>query len=228
MTLKLAVLVSGKGGNLTAIARAIDSGHCDARIEAVISDRASAAALAFARDRGIATAVVSPREHATRDEWDAALTARIAQSEPDLVVLAGFMRLVGSAFLARFERRVINVHPALLPLFPGTTGPEQAIAAGVRISGCTVHLVDSGVDTGPIIAQAAVRVLAQDTPQTLHERIARAEHMLFPRVIDAIAKRRITLDPAPRIAPSALSVAPSDAMNDTAVFFSPDEQDGTP
>jgi phosphoribosylglycinamide formyltransferase-1 len=193
--LRLSVLISGRGTNLTAIQRAIDEGRCDAQIASVISDRASAQGLVFAAERGIRSAVVKLRDYPTRDAWDEALTQRVAESEPQLVVTAGFMRLVGPVFLARFSRRIINTHPALLPLFPGTDGPGLAIAAGVRISGCTVHVVDGGVDSGPILAQAAVPVAPDDTRDSLHERIRRAEHHLLPRVIDAIARNAITLEP---------------------------------
>jgi phosphoribosylglycinamide formyltransferase-1 len=199
MALKLAVLISGKGSNLAAVQEAIDASHCDARIALVVSDREGAAGLEFARARGLPTKIVSLREHPDRDAWDRALTTEVATSSPDLVVFAGFMRLVGKAFLERFARRVINVHPALLPCFPGTDGPGQALRAGVRVSGCTVHVVDSGVDTGPIIAQAAVPVLPSDDAHALHTRIQRAEHMLLPLVIDAIARGAIVLEPELRI-----------------------------
>lgn len=193
MALRIAVLISGRGSNLRAIARAIDAGTCDAHIAVVVSDRATAEGLTFARERGLPTAVVPMRDYADRAAWDAALASTLTENTPDLIVLAGFMRLVGAALLSRFAHRIINVHPALLPLFPGTTGPEQAIAAGVRVSGCTVHVVDAGVDTGPILAQAVVRVLPSDTAETLHARIQRAEHRLLPSIIDAIARGRITL-----------------------------------
>lgn len=193
MALRIAVLISGRGSNLRAIADAIDAGACDARIVCVVSDRASAEGLSFASERGLPTAVVSMRDYADRAAWDVALGDELAEHAPDLVVLAGFMRLLGATLLARFPHRVINVHPALLPLFPGTNGPEQAVAARVRVSGCTVHVVDAGVDTGPIVAQAAVRVLPGDTAESLHARIQRAEHALLPRVIDAIARGRVTL-----------------------------------
>jgi phosphoribosylglycinamide formyltransferase 1 len=194
MTLRLAVLISGRGSNLAAVLRAIDAGQCDAEVSLVVSDRAAAAGLALATQRGIRSAVVALRDHASREAWNDALAQRVAEAEPELVVLAGFMRVVGPAFLARFPNRVINVHPALLPLFPGTDGPAQAIAAGMRISGCTVHLVDAGVDTGPILAQGAVRVLTGDSEAMLHERIQRVEHRLLPEVIHAIARREIRLD----------------------------------
>lgn len=197
--LRLAVLISGKGSNLVAIAQAIDAGQCDASIELVVSDRASAGGLEFARARGISPAVVSVRDYPDRAAWDAALVDVVARADPQLVVSAGFMKVVGAAFLARFAKRMINLHPALLPLFPGMHGAADALSAGVRVSGCTVHLVDGGVDTGPIIAQAAVPVLPADDVASLQERIQRAERVLLPRVIAAIASGAIALDPALRV-----------------------------
>jgi phosphoribosylglycinamide formyltransferase 1 len=195
MALKLAVLISGRGGNLAAIAGAIDATSCNARIQLVVSDSASAAGLDFARQRGLSSAVVQLQDQPNRAAWDRALAETVAAAAPDLVVLAGFMRILGGAFLTRFPRRVINVHPALLPLFPGMDGPAQAIAAGVRVSGCSVHLVDSGVDTGPILAQAVVPVLPHDDATSLHARIQLQEHTLLPAVIDAIARGTIVLEP---------------------------------
>jgi phosphoribosylglycinamide formyltransferase-1 len=196
--LPIVVLVSGRGSNLRAIVSAIDAGTCRARIVAVISDRADAAALEFSRERGITTAIVSPKEYADRSQWDAALAERIASYAPALVVLAGFMRIVGASVLARFGGRIINVHPALLPAFPGLDAPKQAVLAGVRISGCTVHVVDAGVDSGPILAQAAVPVMPDDDGERLHARIQPAEHRLLPAVIDWIADGSLVLTPAPR------------------------------
>jgi len=195
---KLVVLCSGRGSNLKAIAAAIDEGRCAASIAAVISDRQSAEALAFAADRGIPTQVVSPKAFEDRSAWDAALADAVHAHAPELVVLAGFMRIVGSAMLKRFPYRIVNVHPALLPSFPGTDGPAQAVAKGVRISGCTVHLVDAGVDTGPILAQGAVPVHATDDAATLHARIQGVEHRLLPFVIDAISKGTIVPSEYPR------------------------------
>jgi phosphoribosylglycinamide formyltransferase-1 len=195
MVLKLAVLISGRGSNLAAIQHAIEAELCTARIELVISDRKAAAGLDYAAAHGLRTSIVNFRDYAMRSSWDDALASVVAASGADLVVLAGFMRVVGPALLAHFPRRIINVHPALLPLFPGTHAPEQAIAAGVRVSGCTVHLVDAGVDTGPIIAQAAVAVLPSDSAESLHERIQKAEHALLPRVIHGVARGAITLEP---------------------------------
>jgi phosphoribosylglycinamide formyltransferase-1 len=196
--LQLAVLASGRGSNLGALLAAIDAGRCAAAIAGVLSDREDAAALELARSRRLPTRVVAPRAHADRSAWDAALATEIASLGPDLVVLAGFMRIVGPHVLARFPRRIVNVHPALLPAFPGLDAAQQAVSAGARVSGCTVHLVDAGVDTGPILAQAAVPVRANDDGPRLHARIQRAEHALLPAVIHAIAVGALTLDPAPR------------------------------
>lgn len=196
------VLVSGRGSNLRAICDAIDAGTCDANLVGVLSDRKNAAALEFAANRGIPTCVVSLRKGDDRAIWNETLAAEVARFEPDLIVLAGFMRVLGSALLERFPGRIINVHPALLPSFPGHSGPQDALDGGVRISGCTVHVVDSGVDTGPIIAQAAVPVLADDDAESLHARIQIQEHRLLPRVIHQIATGAITLDPLRVNAPS--------------------------
>lgn len=191
----VAVLVSGRGSNLKAICNAIDAGSCDANIVGVISDRKRATALEFASEREIPTRVVPLRKGDDRNAWNGLLADTVASLEPDLVVLAGFMRVLGSPLLDRFPGRIINVHPALLPSFPGHSGPQDALDGGVRISGCTVHIVDAGVDTGPIIAQAAVPVLADDTPDSLHTRIQVQEHRLLPAVIHQIAIGAITLDP---------------------------------
>ena len=189
------VLVSGRGSNLTAICDAIDAGKCDACIVAVVSDRRSAAALELADKRRIATRVVPLRKGDDRDLWNESLAEVVAGFKPDLVVLAGFMRVLGPPLLERFPGRIINVHPALLPAFPGHSGASDALAGGVRISGCTVHVVDSGVDTGPIIAQAAVPVCEDDTEHTLHARIQVQEHRLLPLVIHQIAVGAIELSP---------------------------------
>jgi phosphoribosylglycinamide formyltransferase 1 len=201
--MRLVVLASGRGSNLLAIAHAIDAGHCSATLAAVVSDKADAAALDLARQRGVPADVVPLAKGDDRSAWSARLAETVAGHAPDLVVLAGFMRVLAPTFIDRFEGRIVNVHPALLPSFPGHDGPAQAIRAGVRISGCTVHLVDRGVDTGAILAQAAVPVLPSDDVATLHARIQRVEHELFPRVIDWIARGALALDP-PRIVARAI------------------------
>ncbi len=209
--LKLAVLVSGQGSNLRALCAAIDRGVCHAEVACVLSDRASAPALAFAAGRGIPTRVVGSSTYESRAAWDSALALAVSEFSPGLVVLAGFMRLIGSAMLERFAGRIINVHPALLPAFPGKDGPAQAVAAKVALSGCTVHVVDAGVDTGPILAQAAVPVLPEDDAATLHARIQTAEHRLLPGVIDAIAHGHYALEGKPRYT-RALTPQPTDAF----------------
>lgn len=194
MTARLVVLVSGRGSNLHALLEAIDAGRCDAEIVAVIADRACPA-LERAAARGIATERVLRKPHPTREAWDAALAEAMARHEPTWVVLAGFMRIVGAAVLARFGGRILNVHPSLLPAFPGLHAPRQAIEGGVRLSGCTVHLVDAGVDTGPILAQAAIAVRHDDDEASLHARIQRLEHRLLPAVVHALATGELTVDP---------------------------------
>jgi len=179
------VLVSGAGTNLRALARAIDDGTCRATLRAVIADR-PCDALRWAEARGIPTQLVRPRNFGDRATWDAALADAIAESEPTLVVLAGFMRIVGDRVLARFGGQVVNVHPSLLPRHPGLDAPGQALTAGDTRSGCTVHLVDRGVDTGPVLAQASCAVRAGDTAATLHARIQPLEHALLPAVLDSL------------------------------------------
>jgi phosphoribosylglycinamide formyltransferase-1 len=220
MALPIAILISGTGSNLRAILEAADAGRCDVDVRAVISDRESAKGLDLARGRSIPTRVVKLKDFADRAQWDIALTQTVAEHAPSLVVLAGFMRVVGQAMIARFPGLIINVHPALLPLFPGTDGPAQAVRAGVRVSGCTVHVVDSGVDTGPIIAQAVVPVLPGDDADRLHERIQRLEHRLLPAVIDGVARGRIELGSEVRVAerwfdPAAMLVSPAIAAEGT-------------
>lgn len=193
--LRIAVLASGQGSNLRAIVDAIDAGSCEAEVIGVVSDRAKAGALAFATERGIPVYLVPLRKGDDRDAWNAELARQVDSLEPQLVVLAGFMRVLDTPILERFPGRIINVHPALLPAFPGHDATAQAIAAKVRVSGCSVHVVDAGVDTGPVIAQAAVPVLPDDTPETLHARIQVQEHALLPKVIDWIAKGNVLLNP---------------------------------
>jgi phosphoribosylglycinamide formyltransferase-1 len=192
--LSLAVLVSGRGSNLAALLEAIDQGRCHARVAGVVSDRADAPALELCARRGITTQLVLPRAFENRAAWDVALAAAVSELAPELVVLAGFMRLLGAPLLGRFPGRIINVHPALLPAFPGKDGPAQAVAARVSLSGCTVHVVDAGVDSGPILAQAAVPVLPDDDAARLHARIQHAEHRLLPAVVDAIARGQYELE----------------------------------
>jgi phosphoribosylglycinamide formyltransferase 1 len=172
---RLVVLVSGSGSNLQALLDATVDPAYGARVVAVGADRDGIGGLARAADAGVPTFVDSVKEYPTRDDWDAALTAHVAEHKPDLVVSAGFLKLVGARFLAAFGDRYVNTHNSLLPSFPGIHGPRDALAYGVKITGATLFFVDDGVDTGPIIAQVSVPVLDSDTEETLTERIKVAE-----------------------------------------------------
>lgn len=194
MSDRLAVLASGRGSNLQAILDAIADGRLAARVVLVLSDRADAYALTRASLAGVPTAVVPRKGFATRDEHDAAIADRLQQSGADWVVLAGYMRLLSSAFVARFRDCIVNIHPALLPSFPGTHAQADALAYGVKVSGCTVHLVDEGMDSGPILAQRAVPVLPDDTEASLAARILAEEHRLYPEVLGWLAAGRVRRD----------------------------------
>ena len=180
------VLASGAGTTMQALLEASGDPAFGARVEAVGSDRPSAAALERGRGAGVQTFVVAPSEHADRSAWDAAMTDAVAAYEPDLVVLAGFMRLLGPALLERFT--VVNTHPSLLPAFPGAHAVADALAYGVRLTGVTVHLVDAGVDTGPVIAQAAVPVLPGDDQAALRRRIQDVERPLYVDAVGRLAR----------------------------------------
>ncbi|WP_456824839.1 phosphoribosylglycinamide formyltransferase [Cellulomonas sp. P5_E12] len=185
---RLVVLVSGTGSNLAALLAAHDDPAYGARVVAVVADRSGIRALDIARDAGIPTAVVSLKDFDDRAAWDAAVTETVAVFSPDLVVLAGFMRLFGATFLGRFGGRIVNTHPALLPSFPGAHGVRDALAYGVKVTGCTVMVVDEGVDTGPILAQATVTVEPDDDEATLHERIKAVERTLLVDWVGRIAR----------------------------------------
>jgi phosphoribosylglycinamide formyltransferase-1 len=179
----IAILVSGRGSNMEAIVRACDAERWNARIAAVISNRADAAGLVFARSRGIAAEVVDHRAFASRDAFDAALAECIEHHAADVVALAGFMRILGAQFVRRFEGRLVNIHPSLLPAFPGLHTHRRAIEAGCRVSGATVHFVTADLDHGPIVGQAVVAVLADDSEASLAARVLAQEHLLYPRAI---------------------------------------------
>ncbi|GGP72410.1 phosphoribosylglycinamide formyltransferase [Streptomyces melanogenes] len=187
---RLVVLVSGSGTNLQALLDAIaaDPDGYGARIVAVGADRDGIAGLERAEKAGLPTFVCRVKDHSTRDAWDLALAEATAAYDPDLVVSAGFMKIVGKHFLARFGGKVVNTHPALLPSFPGAHGVRDALAYGAKVTGCTVHFVDDGVDTGPIIAQGVVEVRADDTEDALHERIKEVERRLLVDVVGRLAR----------------------------------------
>jgi phosphoribosylglycinamide formyltransferase 1 len=186
--LRLVVLVSGSGTNLQALIDACDAPGFPAEIVAVGADRPGILALERAERVDIPTYVLRVGDFAERDQWDVAFTEATAAFEPDLVVSAGFMKLAGAAFLERFADRYINTHPALLPSFPGMHGAADALEYGVKITGCTLFVVDAGVDTGPILAQRAVEVLDTDDVETLHERIKVAERDLLVDVVGRMAR----------------------------------------
>lgn len=187
---RLVVLVSGTGTLLQALLDACTDPGYGAQVVAVGSDRPGVLGLVRAERAGVSTFVHPLTAGADRDCWDAGLTAAVAEHEPDLVVSAGFLKLVGATFLARFGGRMINTHPALLPAFPGMHGPRDALAYGVKVTGATVFLVDAGVDTGTILDQAAVRVADDDTVESLHERIKTAERDLLVALTHTLATRR--------------------------------------
>ncbi len=182
------MLVSGAGTNLQALLDASADSSFGGRVVAVGADRPGIAGLARAQAAGIPTFTCRVRDHQAREDWDLALTALSAAFQPDLVILAGFLKLVGEPFLAAFGGRVINTHPALLPSFPGLHGVRDALRYGVKVTGCTVFLVDSGTDTGPIIAQAAVPVTDDDDEAALHERIKVAERALLAQTVGRMAR----------------------------------------
>ncbi|HVR19846.1 MAG TPA: phosphoribosylglycinamide formyltransferase [Polyangiaceae bacterium] len=191
MALNLGVLVSGNGTNLQAILDAVASGELDARVRCVVSNKREAFALERARKAGVPAIALAHKEYATREAFDEAVLAALREHGVEWVVLAGFMRVLTPGFLRSFAGRVVNVHPALLPAFPGVNAVAQALAHGVRVSGCTVHFVDEGVDSGPIIAQRAVPVLDGDDEASLAARIHAAEHELFVAVLADIAAGRV-------------------------------------
>ncbi|MFF3017185.1 phosphoribosylglycinamide formyltransferase [Streptomyces sp. NPDC057939] len=190
---RLVVLVSGSGTNLQALLDAIEAhpGGAEgfgAEVVAVGADRENIAGLERAEKAGIPTFVCPVKAHGTRAEWDVALTAATAAHEPDLVVSAGFMKIVGESFIDRFGGRFINTHPALLPAFPGAHGVRDALAYGAKVTGCTVHFVDGGVDTGPIIAQGVVEIRDAEDEAALHERIKEVERQLLVDVVGRLAR----------------------------------------
>ena len=200
--LRIGVLASGGGTNLQAIIDRCQEGTISAEIALVLTNKPGAGAIERARKAGIPTACIDHREFTQRQDFDEAMVRALREAGVELVVLAGFMRIITQVFLDAFPERIINIHPALLPAFPGLHVQQQALDYGARFSGCTVHFVDSGVDTGPIIIQAIVPVLPEDTADTLAARILEQEHLIYPRAIQLIAEgrvhvndRKVTIDP---------------------------------
>jgi phosphoribosylglycinamide formyltransferase-1 len=190
---KLAILGSGQGSNMVAIAEACRAGQVPGEVAIVLSDADGAGILTRATERGIRAEYIAPGKFRTKlDETaEQACIAALQQAQVELIVLAGFMRILKGDFLRAFPERVVNIHPALLPSFPGLEAWKQALDYGVKVTGCTVHFVDQGIDTGPILAQQTVPVLDDDTPATLHERIQQAERVLYPTTIAALLRGEI-------------------------------------
>lgn len=187
MSCRVVVLLSGRGSNFRAI---LDAG-LPVEIAAVISNRPQAAGLAWARERGLPAVALDHTEFADREAFDAQLADEVERHQPDLVVLAGYMRILSPAFIARFEDRLLNIHPSLLPAFPGLNTHQRALAEGVKIHGCTVHFVTAQLDHGPIVIQAAVPVRADDTPDSLAARVLAQEHRIYPQAVRWFAEGRL-------------------------------------
>jgi len=216
--LRLGVLASGGGSNLQSIIDGIQAGSLDAEIALVLTNNPEAGALNRAAKAGLPCCCINHRDFKERADFDRAVVAALRAAGVELVVLAGFMRIIGAPFLEAYPQRIINIHPALLPAFPGLHVQQKAIDYGARFSGCTVHFVDGGVDTGPIIIQAVVPVLAGDTADHLAARILEQEHLIYPRAIQLIAEgrvriagRQVEIDPP---APPAATALVNPALND--------------
>ena len=191
--INIAVLVSGRGTNLQAIINAIKRGAIDGKIEIVLSDNPGAYALKRAKRNDIKIQVVNYRSFSNKEEYEQEVIQQLDNYKIDLIVLAGYMRILGSNFIKKYHSRIINIHPALLPAFPGLNAQRQALKYGVKVSGCTVHFVDEGVDRGPIILQKAIEVKQSDDEESLSKRILKYEHQLLPRAIQLFAQNKIQI-----------------------------------
>lgn len=192
--LRVGVMASGRGSNLQAIIDACEGGQIPAVVSVVVSDNAGAYALERARKHGIPAVHIHPSYYGTKEEYESRIVLEMREYGVDLICLAGYMRLVGRVLLDSFPGRIMNIHPALLPSFKGLHGQRQAVEYGVKISGCTVHFVDGGMDTGPIIMQAAVPVLSGDTDEDLSARILEQEHLIYPAAVGLFAEGRLRIE----------------------------------
>jgi len=190
---KIGILISGRGSNFEAIARNVHAGKIPAEIGVVISNKEEAAGLAIARQMGL-NALCIPSKGKEREAFERELVAALRQYEVDLVCLAGFMRVLTSYFIREFKGRILNIHPAILPSFPGVEAQRQALDYGVKFTGCTVHFVDEGVDTGPVVAQAVVPILDDDTVETLSARILKEEHRIYTEAVCLIVEDKIRIE----------------------------------
>jgi len=194
MKKRVAILISGRGSNMMALVEAARAPDYPAEIVSIIANRPDAAGLAWAKAQGLPTVAIDHKSYATREAFDDAVHAALIEARTHLIALAGFMRIQSAAFVQKWQGRQLNIHPSLLPLFKGLQPHRQAVEAGVKISGCTVHFVTEEMDSGPIVAQAAVPVLGGDTPETLAGRILVAEHKLYPHALALVASGRATLE----------------------------------
>jgi phosphoribosylglycinamide formyltransferase-1 len=196
---RLLIMISGHGTNMRAIVQRIRQQSLPARLVAVVSSDPDAPGVQWAREQGFTMHVVAPGNFSTRRQWDDALAQVVSQANPDYILLAGFMRVLAASFVERYVGRMLNIHPSLLPAFPGLRTHEQALAAGVQWHGCTVHFVTPDLDSGPIIAQVAVFVHPDDTPRRLADRVRLAEHRLYPDVVTWLVQGKISLNKSGRV-----------------------------
>jgi phosphoribosylglycinamide formyltransferase-1 len=204
---RVAIFISGGGSNMISLAEACAAPDFPAEIVAVISDKPDAGGLAKAQARGIKTCVFERKAYASKTDHEVAILDALEEIKPDIICLAGYMRLISSAFISRYEGRMLNIHPSLLPLFPGLHTHQRALDAGMKIAGCTVHFVTEGMDEGPIVAQAAVPVLAGDTAETLAARVLTVEHKLYPLALKLLAEETVRMQ-------GGRAVREADAMTD--------------
>ncbi|AEC19258.1 phosphoribosylglycinamide formyltransferase [Pusillimonas sp. T7-7] len=202
---RIVVLISGRGSNMQTIVNTVQERSLPAAVSAVIANKADAAGLEWAQARGIRTAVVPHRDYDSREAFDTALAEAIDAHQPHYVLLAGFMRVLTPAFVERFNGRLINIHPSLLPAFPGLHTHQQALAMGVQWHGCTIHFVTPVLDHGPIVAQGVVPVLADDTPDDLASRVLQVEHRMYADVVGWLAQGRVSLDAMQRVQVSGVA-----------------------
>jgi len=191
---RIAVLASGRGSNLEAILKAVKRGEIAGEVALMISDRADAPALDIASGDGVKALHIDPKGCSSRESYDQVLINALKEDEIDLVVLAGFMRLLSPLFVQAFPLQILNIHPSLLPAFPGTDGMEQAFSYGVKITGCTVHFVDEGLDSGPVVLQEAVPIIQRESIKTLQQRIQAVEHRLYPIAIDLFCRDKLKVE----------------------------------
>lgn len=208
--LRIATLVSGRGSNLKAIVEHIQAGRINAEIALVLSNVPDAPALDFARGKGIPVWAESHKKYPARKEFDAAMMAAMDEARASAVVLAGYMRLLSGEFIRAYEGRILNIHPSLLPAFPGVSGGEDAVGYGVKIAGCTVHFVEEAMDAGPVVIQAATFVGQHDTGATLMERVHTLEHRIYPQAVAWLAEGRLSLQGRTvALAPGSAHCAPA-------------------